>query len=358
MFNQYLNNLAGAGSFAGQLLGPVVNPVVGPLVNNALSGQNIGGGNPYSVSGPEVLGEQLGGQTEANPIDGINPPVPPPAPKPTGTSSFIQSSTGPSQLFQSYQTKLDGLLNQADPFEPLYEQLKALGATAEKNAIASATTASARQKQQTEQSGRQYMAGLESSGISSGAARYLPEYQLGLLENARQSMVERISQVDQAEKIAIAKAQQARMEGDIKVLAQQMQQINDLRKEKIRSLERAQELEWDQYKFQQQMDFDKYKFGQQMSLNWAQENRMAAKAADTPKKENFFENAFFSINSAGGKITGEQFSTLMEQGLQSGLKRDEIIAAFVPYFNDIKKSKKLREQYGITEVEYAKIIKK
>jgi hypothetical protein len=274
------------------------------------------------------------------------------------TGGFIQSTTPVANMFQGLQTQFNSILNQPDAFSPLYEQLMELSKTQEKNAIASATTQSAREKQQEQQSQNQYESGLQTAGIQSGTARYAPEFQLGLIKQAQNASLGRMQMIDQAEKLAIAKAQQARMEGDVKTLQLQIQNYNELRKEKLRAIERVQELQWDEYKFKTQMEFDKQKFNQQMALNWAQENRIAKEAADTPDKENFYDNAFYSIEQKGGKITGAQFNILMEQGLASGLKRDDIIQSFAPYFNDIKRDKKLREEYGITEVEFKNIFKK
>lgn len=353
MFNNLNNTINGilggmgptpnlTGGFTGQLGGSTPNngtisaadtyPLQNPVNTNPLPGDNA----PY--------GNGTG-------IDGINPVAPVvPTPRPTGP---VLSSTGPRQEFNSYQAKLDALLNQPDPFTPMYAQLQALNQTTQDNAIASATTASARQKFQEEQSGQQYQAGLATAGQQTGSSRYLPEYQLGLMQSARNSTNDRIMQIDQAEKMAIAKAQQARIEGDVAVLKEQLNQVNELRKEKIRSLENAQQLDWDMKKFQQQMALDREKFSYQKTKDVADRNATASKA----DKENFYTDAFFTIDQIGGKVDAASFKKLISKGLASGKSRDDLIQSFAPYLPSTKK-KQLMKDYGITDVEYTKLIKK
>jgi hypothetical protein len=351
MFNNINNTISGLTSGFGGL----------PNLTGGFTGQlmPLGGQNNGTISAADTYTPQ--NPVNSNPlpgdnapygngtmIDGINP-VAPTVPTPTGP---VLSSTGPRQEFNSYQAKLDALLNQPDPFAPMYEQLKALNQTTQDNAIASATTASARQKMQEEQSGQQYQAGLATAGQQTGTSRYLPEYQLGLMESARNSTNDRIMQIDQAEKMAIAKAQQARIEGDVAVLKEQLNQVNELRKEKIRSLERAQELEWDMKKFQQQMALDREKFSYQKS-----------KDAEGDSKENFYADAIYSINQRGGKLTPEIFKSLIGKGIASGEDRLNLIESFASYIPEIykrdkKNAKAIKEQYGITDVEYAKVFTK
>lgn len=355
MFNNINNTISGGisgltggfnipsigGGFTGQLGGNTQNngtisaadtyPVQNPVNTNPLAGDNA----PY--------GNGTG-------IDGINP-VAPTVPTPTGP---VLSSTGPRQEFNSYQAKLDALLNQPDPFTPMYEQLKALNQTTQDNAIASATTASARQKFQEEQSGQQYQAGLATAGQQTGTSRYLPEYQLGLMESARNSTNDRIMQIDQAEKMAIAKAQQARIEGDVAVLKEQLNQVNELRKEKIRSLENAQQLDWDMKKFQQQMAFDREKFSYQKTKDATD----AKTAKKTPEQlSGFYTTARTILNTKGKELSKADFEVIINEGLSYGEKREDILLQLASNLPDIKK-KKLKNTYGITDVEYEKYFSK
>jgi hypothetical protein len=352
MFNNINNTISGlvgsvgplpslTGGYSGQLMSPNPNngtisaadtyPVQNQVNTNPLPGDNA----PY--------GNGTG-------IDGINP-VAPTVPTPTGP---VLSSTGPRQEFNSYQAKLDALLNQPDPFTPMYAQLQALNQTTQDNAIASATTASARQKFQEEQSGQQYQAGLATAGQQTGSSRYLPEYQLGLMESARNSTNDRIMQIDQAEKMAIAKAQQARIEGDVAVLKEQLNQVNELRKEKIRSLERAQDLEWDMKKFQQQMALDREKFSYQK----AKDATDAKTAKKTPEQlSGFYTTARTILNTKGKDLSKADFEVIINEGLSYGEKREDILLQLASNLPDIKK-KKLKNTYGITDVEYEKYFSK
>ena len=355
MFNNINNTISGLTSGFGGL----------PNLTGGFSGQlmPLGGQNNGTISATDTYTPQ--NPVNSNPlpgdnapygngtgIDGINPVAPVvPTPRPTGP---VLSSTGPRQEFNSYQAKLDALLNQPDPFTPMYAQLQALNQTTQDNAIASATTASARQKFQEEQSGRQYQAGLATAGQQTGSSRYLPEYQLGLMESARNSTNDRIMQIDQAEKMAIAKAQQARIEGDVAVLKEQLNQVNELRKEKIRSLENAQQLDWDMKKFQQQMAFDREKFSYQK----VKDATDAKTAKKTPEQlSGFYTTARTILNTKGKDLSKADFEVIINEGLSYGEKREDILLQLASNLPDIKK-KKLKNTYGITDVEYEKYFSK
>lgn len=372
MFNNINNTISGLTSGFGGL----------PNLTGGFSGQlmPLGGQNNGTISATDTYTPQ--NPVNSNPlpgdnapygngtgIDGINPVAPVvPTPRPTGP---VLSSTGPRQEFNSYQSKLDALLNQPDPFTPMYAQLQALNQTTQDNAIASATTASARQKMQEEQSGQQYQAGLATAGQQTGSSRYLPEYQLGLMQSARNSTNDRIMQIDQAEKMAIAKAQQARIEGDVAVLKEQLNQVNELRKEKIRSLENAQQLDWDMKKFQQQMAFDREKFTYQKSKD-ATDAKKDLKKSDfsgllskvlqdksitfDKDKENtgvpYFEQ---DKNGNRTKLTADGFKKISISASEYGVSRDDLLKELKPYI--VGKKYKDVKNYGITKNEYELYLK-
>lgn len=370
MFNNINNTISGLTSGFGSLP-TLTGDFSGQLM--PLGGQNngtISAADTYTTTNPVNTNPLPGDNApygNGTGIDGINP-VTPTVPRPTGP---VLSSTRPRQEFNSYQAKLDALLNQPDPFTPMYEQLKALNQTTQDNAIASATTASARQKMQEEQSGQQYQAGLATAGQQTGTSRYLPEYQLGLMESARNSTNDRIMQIDQAEKMAIAKAQQARIEGDVAVLKEQLNQVNELRKEKIRSLERAQDLEWEMKKFQQQMAFDREKFNYQKSKD-------ATDAKTNLKKSDFTaglskilqdkslrfdiseENTgvpYFSLDKDEQRkvLSVDGFKKLSTSAAAYGIPRDELLKELKPYLSS--NSYKRVKNYGITKSEYKEFLK-
>lgn len=168
----------------------------------------------------------------------ITPPIQP-----------IVSTTGVRNDFYSGLNQLNQVELNGDPFAELFGAMMQNNQTGQDNAIASATAASARAKGQEEQGKQQYIAGVTTAGIKNDTARYLPEYQMGIIEKARQSYTDRYQQLDQAEKLAIAQAKQARNEADVKVLTEKLNYVKQLRKEKADALQKAQEMEWEKYKF-------------------------------------------------------------------------------------------------------------
>lgn len=370
MFNNLNNSLFNAISGAtGNFQFPTLNntPAGSFGQNQSMvpqQNQNISAADVYA--GMYVPGQQSMVPQPSSNIDGINPvPTTTPAPAPQNTG-MILSSTAPRQEFNSYQTRLDALMNQPDPFTPMYDQLRTLNQTNQDNAIASATTASARQKFQEEQSGRQYQAGLATAGQQTGTSRYLPEYQLGLMESARNSTNDRIMQIDQAEKMAIAKAQQARIEGDVAVLKEQLNQVNELRKEKVRSLERAQEMEWDIKKFQQQMAFDREKFNYSKTQGGGS-GSSALKKSDfsisslLSNRDSIIEGSggipYFSLSKGGTRdtLTPEGFKEIANLASIYGIERSELLKDLKPYLSRDKY--KFAKSYGITKSEYEEFLK-
>lgn len=264
-------------------LQPNQQPVLGTsgdavsALQTQINTQNAGNPNfiPLKVDG------LYGPKTQA----AANPPVivsgKPAMQEYASTTGFINkfAETDPYiQAFQAMQAKM-GVMNQQ----------------AEKNTIASATAETMRKKQAEETGQRQYMAGLETAGIQSGASRYLPEYQAGIIEDARRSYVERYAQIDQAEKLAIAKAQQARMEGDVTVMRDQLDLIKTLRKEKADALENAQKMEW-----------EKTKFDRQMALQWAQEGRLSKTSGEDGLE--YTESELKKLRGAGIDPTNKEMA--------------------------------------------------
>ena len=318
----------------------------------------------FGTSGDAVsaLQTQINTQNAGNPnfvplkVDGLygpktqaaaNPPVivsgKPAMQEYASSTGFINkfAETDPYiQAFQAMQAKM-GVMNQQ----------------AEKNTIASATAETMRKRQAEETGQRQYMAGLETAGIQSGASRYLPEYQAGIIEDARRSYVERYAQIDQAEKLAIAKAQQARMEGDVAVMRDQLDLIKTLRKEKADALENAQKMEW-----------EKTKFDRQMALQWAQEGRLSK---EKDEKETKLEKSDFDTKLAqvistkptfadgtpyffGDTLTAAGFKQVAQAAALYGISRMDLIKELSAYLDT---SKKGLSNYGITkqEAEMAKL---
>lgn len=184
----------------------------------------------------------------------------------TNPTSPILSSTGIWSNYNDASNQLDKFTSGADPYAQLFEQLTSANAKGQDVATANATATAERSSQQLQQNESQYNAGLATEGVQSGANRYLPTYQAGLVEQAHQNYMSRYQAIDNAEKLAIAAAQAAKADGDVKVLKEKLDYANQLRKAKADALQKANDMQWEQQKFKQQM-----------ALQWAQENRLNKK---------------------------------------------------------------------------------
>lgn len=186
---------------------------------------------------------------------------------PTGQyNSPILSSTGVGSAYDDASRQLNDFTTGRDPYAQLFETMMANNQTVRDNAVATATADSQRQAQQLQQNETAYNAGLATEGVLSQANRYLPGYQAGLVEQAHQNYLGRYQAIDNAERLAIAAAETARIQGDVKTMQSKLEYLQQLRKAKADALEKAQQLEWEKNKFQQQM-----------ALQWHQENRLSNK---------------------------------------------------------------------------------
>lgn len=205
---------------------------------------------------------------------------------PFGTgNSTILSSTGVGSAYNDASTQLDNFTSGADPYAQLFTQLSESNKASQDNAIATATAKTERDANTLQQQEGQYNAGVETAGVQSGANRYLPEYQAGIVDQAHQTYMTRYQAIDQAEKLAIAQATTAKTEGDAKLLKEKLDHVQALRKAKADALEKAQQMAWERDKFKQQM-----------ALQWHQENRIGA-AETKANKSNDIATALLDFKS-------------------------------------------------------------
>ena len=69
----------------------------------------------------------------------------------------------------------------------------------------------------------------------------------------------RYQAINDAEKLAIAEAQTAKQQGDVKALTAKLDYLQQLRKAKADAMQKAQDMAWEREKFRQQMALDYYK---------------------------------------------------------------------------------------------------
>lgn len=316
----------------------------------------------YGQSGPTVqaLQLQLNKTNQGKPgytplvVDGKYGPLTQSATQFGKSTSPFLSSTGARQEYNSMATQLDTMGATEDPYAALFEQMKKSTAGTESTAISNAQATKERETNQLNQNKDEYMAGLATAGVMSGANRYLPEYQAGIMEQARQGYLSKYQALDNAEKIAIAQAKSAKLDGDIKVMKESLDYIAKIKKEKADAISEANKMDW-----------EKEKFKQTMSLNWAQEGRLN-KESKTPKPEDLKKQFLTGLNSllnsknntiadsdgvpyfANGFITYAGFKELVNLSEQAGYERDDLIKKLSPYLRT--KDKDLKG-YGITLAE-------
>lgn len=318
----------------------------------------------YGQSGPTVqaLQLQLNQQNQGKPgytplvVDGKYGPLTQSATQfgKAPASPFL-SSTGARQEYNSMSTQLDNLGATEDPYNQLFEQMKKSTSNTESTAISNAQATKERETNQLNQNRDEYMAGLATAGVMSGANRYLPEYQAGIMEQARQGYLSKYQALDNAERIAIAQAKSAKLDGDIKVMKESLDYIAKIKKEKADAISEANKMEW-----------EKQKHKDEMALRWSTEGRLR-KESNTPKpeelKKTFLNGLNVILNSKkdlipgtdgvpyfteAGLLTYDGFKDLLQVAEYVGYERGDLIKKLKPYL-DIKDNKeKYAKGYGIS----------
>lgn len=314
----------------------------------------------------------------------------------------IVSSTPARNDYITGSSLLDRYTGEQDPyvtaFNTMMQNTMKTNEQTESDAIATATTSASRTRDSLEKNKQAYTAGLETAGVQSGASRYLPEYQSGIIADAKQKYVEKFQQVDNAEQLAIARARTARMTGDVALLNEQLNLIKELRKEKADALENAQKMDWEKYKFEEEMAFNKQKEARQAQNDAIKLSRSGGSgggsasggytkqelrklrqaginASDIDMADDFLygkgqdmdKKTFLSglnqiVNSKDsakidngdvpffykGQLTKDGFTRLSEVAGESGMSREDFLKAVKPY---VATGKKARKNYGVTKEE-------
>ncbi len=153
----------------------------------------------------------------------------------------IVSSTGARRDLSTYGSKLDTVTNTPDPYlEYLQSQYSNLQnnpsqpGTEEQNAAHTG----AKLQQKTVDDYNKYTAGLQALGIQSGLSQYAPGLQADALINAANQETGKLSEIQDKEDYAIAKAKQARLDKDSKALKDAYDEIRQYKRDKADELQR------------------------------------------------------------------------------------------------------------------------
>lgn len=294
-------------------------------------------------------------------------------------SPAIVSTTGVQNEFNNVSNELDQFHAGGDPYAVMFANSiaseQAANANAQGNAIASATAKSANAESRNAASEAAAISGAQTQGETSGASRYLPEYEAGIIDSTKQAYNQRFQLLDQQEKLAIANATAARNVADVKTAREQLDYAKALRTEKAKAISDAQNMAWKQYVFTH------LSAGQQATAD-----RLANGALDKPlvpgsitalNKQNPLINLTYGDTSKSaqdavqfaqkiptalvaaksnptnvgpqGFLKYDYFSSLLDS-LPTSINRAGFIKAAKPYlaFSNYRTAK----NYGITRAEY------
>jgi len=164
-------------------------------------------------------------------------------------SPIINSTATQWSDFNNSTSNLNSFVNTPDPYMRLFQEQRESNRLASQNAIASSTAATERATSKNEQQREATLAGIATAGAKTGMAPN-SQYQANVMQGARDQFDTRFALLDQQEKLAIAKARNAQQIGDTAVLREELDYANKIRSEKARSMEEAQKMEWEKYKFE------------------------------------------------------------------------------------------------------------
>ncbi len=174
-------------------------------------------------------------------------------PPPTRNPGIV-STTPIHAEFQQNSNTLDNFAN--DPYMKLFQKfsernqhqydLERMNAEAEAN----------RQKVATGEQFSRYKAGVETADLAGGLSRYAPGLHAGNLAQVDVLQNQAVAKIQASEDLAIARAQQAKEDGDAVVLKEQIDYIQQLRKAKADAIQQANDDAFAREKF----DEDKRQF--------------------------------------------------------------------------------------------------
>ena len=186
----------------------------------------------------------------------MNPPTPTTTPLTTPTTTpttvpigpGIVSSSGVRNLFNQNVGNLS-TLETNDPYTQLVQNTLARSGVTQGIDIANATAAGANKQIAAEQTGHAYTEGVLKANAESGLDRSAPQFAGGLVSQANNSEAIKLSNLQDEENLAIARAKDARDNRDSAALDKELTYIQGVRKEKAAQLAAMQKQKWEEYKF-------------------------------------------------------------------------------------------------------------
>lgn len=202
--------------------------------------------NPGALPDPNNPDMILAGGTLNIPQLGVNPAD-------LADNAGIASSTDFNNQFQFASEQLDNMSNIPPQFQQLFNQIQgSIDAGADLNR-ADITTATAQGMQQAEKQGRAQVAGLETLGFTSGLSQYAPGLQIDRIQQAESAIRSEMANLEREEQFALARAEQARADRNLELLREELSLAEDIRREKQRAAERAEEFAFEKEKFEREM---------------------------------------------------------------------------------------------------------
>lgn len=202
-------------------IGPVVSPLTPTVDAGQIPFQDAE--NPLIVTSKNF---QTGINNASSGLDSslrnINPNYPYPAPPATPTTTTDTGSNNTADYSDGFTKQLDAIASSSND--------------STKSLIASIHAARANQQGQLDTKYQQYERGLQLLGVEKGSAAATPELLSGQLIQAENQHQQKISDLVAKETKAVMDAQQARDDGNLKLMTEKMSYLQTIQKQKATAL--------------------------------------------------------------------------------------------------------------------------
>jgi len=197
----------------------------------------------------ENLNNLINTQYPQSPVDFNTPFVPPaqpttpPKPKVIATSKparkeFMKQSMNLSKMLSSLgggttkpeEPTLDNTKN--DPYMQMLNQRSVLDDEITRSLISSINANKYQRENEVRQQYDRYTRGLELLGVQSGSARYTPELFAGKIQEAEMQKLSKLREFDVEANKALLEAKQAQASGQLNILREKMNRIQELKSER------------------------------------------------------------------------------------------------------------------------------
>ncbi len=153
--------------------------------------------------------------------------------------SNIISSTGYRTDLANTSSELDKLGTESDPYMQLFARMNAANQSEYDTTAKNITHTGAETEKGIITESERYKAGLETLGIKSGLSEHAPELQLDRMVQASSDERRKIADLQDKEELALANAKQAKLNGDLATMKEQLDYAKSIRKEKADAMETA-----------------------------------------------------------------------------------------------------------------------